>query len=110
VKILIAREGIWSRDRGMRVRVKYFAGIRELMGVGEEEYDFDREITLRELLTSHIPGRHRDVSAAWMEKISSFLKGEPSSYIIIVNGDRRGLDEELRDGDVVAVLPPIGGG
>jgi molybdopterin converting factor small subunit len=38
------------------------------------------------------------------------MRGEESSYIVIVNGDRARLDQELRGGDVVAVLPPVGGG
>jgi len=94
----------------MRIKVKYFAALRELMGVSEEEYRINEEITLRDLLMNHIPERHKDVSKAWKEKISNFLKGESSSYIIIVNGERMDLDQKLRDGDVVAVLPPIGGG
>jgi len=94
----------------MKIQVKYFASLRELIGVAEEEYEIDREITLRDLLTNHIPERHRAISDAWNEKISSFLKGEGTGYIVIVNGRRVDLDQKLRDGDVVAVLPPIGGG
>ena len=94
----------------MRVQVKYFASLRELMGVSEEEYEISGEVTLRELLTNHIPERHREASDVWREKISSFLKGEEAGYIVIVNGRRIDLDQKLKDGDVVAVLPPIGGG
>ncbi len=94
----------------MRIKVKYFASLREAIGVREEEYELEDGIKLIELLLNHIPERHRNVAEIWKEKIGGFLKRESSSYIVIVNGNRAKLDQELRDGDVVAVLPPVGGG
>ena len=90
--------------------MKYFASIRELFGVSEEEYEVERGVKLADLLLNHIPSRHAHVADIWKNKVESFMRGEESSYIVIVNGDRARLDQELSGGDVVAVLPPVGGG
>ncbi len=94
----------------MRVKVKYFASIRELFGVGEEEYEVEKGVKLMDLLLNYIPGRHAHTADLWKRKLEGFMRGEESSYIVIVNGDRARLDQELKDGDVIAVLPPVGGG
>jgi molybdopterin synthase sulfur carrier subunit len=94
----------------MRVKVKYFASIRELFGVSEEEYEVERGVKLADLLLNHIPSRHAHVAEVWRDKVEGFMRGGEASYIVIVNGDRARLDQELKDGDIVAVLPPVGGG
>jgi len=90
--------------------VKYFASIRELFGVSEEEYEVERGVKLADLLLNHIPSRHAHVAEVWRDKVEGFMRGGEASYIVIVNGDRARLDQELKDGDIVAVLPPVGGG
>ena len=94
----------------MKVKVRYFASLREVLGIGEEEYEVDEGAKLIDLLLNRIPERHKHAAEVWKERIEGFLKGESTSYIVIVNGDRAKLDQELKDGDVVAVLPPVGGG
>ncbi|MCD6591793.1 MAG: MoaD/ThiS family protein [Thaumarchaeota archaeon] len=94
----------------MRIKVKYFALLREILGVGEEEYELEDGVTLYDLLLNHIPERHRNAAEVWRDKIRRFLEGKSSSYIVIVNGNRADPDKRLRDEDVVAVLPPVGGG
>ena len=90
--------------------MKYFALLREILGVGEEEYELEDGVTLYDLLLNHIPERHRNAAEVWRDKIRRFLEGESPGYIVIVNGNRADPDKRLRDGDVVAVLPPVGGG
>ena len=90
--------------------MKYFASIRELFGVSEEEYEIEGGVKLADLLLNHIPSRHAHVAEVWRDKVEGFMRGEEASYIVIVNGDRARLDQELKDGDIVAVLPPVGGG
>jgi len=94
----------------MKVKVKYFALLRELLGVKEEEYEIEEDLTLYDLLLNNIPERHNNAAEIWKGKIMKFLEGEPSSYIVVVNGNRASPDQKLEDGDVVAVLPPVGGG
>lgn len=94
----------------MKVRVKYFASLREALGIGEEEYEVGEGTKLINLLLNCIPEKHKHAAEIWRKRMEGFLKGESTSYIVIVNGDRAKPDQELKDGDVVAVLPPVGGG
>jgi molybdopterin converting factor small subunit len=36
----------------MRIKVKYFASIRELFGISEEEYEVERGVKLADLLST----------------------------------------------------------
>ena len=94
----------------MKVKMKYFASLRELIGVGEEEYDVKDGTTLRELLVKYIPEKHKEAAGAWMERIAGILKGDKEGYILIINGNKADLNQRLDEGDVVALLPPVGGG
>ncbi len=90
-----------------RVRVKYFATLREMTGKREEEIQAK---TVRDLLDSLI-----SKYGTKLEK-ELFEIGEkiPGYYQIMVNGLNirafKNLDTELKDGYVVAILPPVGGG
>lgn len=49
-----------------RVKVKYFASLRELLGnTKEEEYKAKDRTMLMDLLLKHIPERHRNISRSW---------------------------------------------
>lgn len=95
----------------MRVKVKYFAVLRELLGVGEEEYEVEGGTRLLDLLQLYIPERHKHVAGILKDQLHRILGDDGSpGYIVIVNGKRVDPNEVLRDGDVVAILPPVGGG
>ena len=114
-----------------RVKVKYFASLRELLGnTKEEEYKAKDRTMLMDLLLEHIPERHRNISRSWKEMIFETEKdgikfdkdGTPvlSYYLVLINGwsyrwvlqdgRRPGLRHELKEGDVIAIFPPVGGG
>ncbi len=115
-----------------RVKVKYFALLRELLrNTREEEYKVKEGSMLIDLLLKRIPERHRNASKSWKEgifetekdKIKLDKDGTPSLkgyYLILINGrsyrsiseDGRqpGLRYKLKDGDEIAILPPVGGG
>jgi molybdopterin converting factor subunit 1 len=79
------------------VRVKFFAAPREAMGTGKVELEIPAGATvaeLLELLTVKYP-----VLRAYARFIS-----------VAVNRAYVGMQTELRDGDEVACLPPVGGG
>jgi MoaE-MoaD fusion protein len=74
----------------MKVTVKLFAGLRELAGWGERE----------------ISGVTR-VDDVWP---ALGLGVEPRGLLYAVNKEYAQRDRELRDGDEVAVIPPVSGG
>ena len=119
-------------DSMPRVKVRYFASLRELLGnTREEEYEVKDGTMLMDLLLKRIPERHRNASRRWKERIfetegdgiKSDKDGTPSLggyYLILINGrsyrsiseDGRhpGLTYKLKDRDEIAILPPVGGG
>jgi len=103
----------------IRVKVKYFGRLHELLGVREEEYEVD-EITLADLLLNYIPSRHESSANAWKENIFVTIRGEVAidkngmpmlkNHVILVKGKSQDLTYKLKDGDEIAILPPVGGG
>ncbi|MDH5779756.1 MAG: MoaD family protein [Candidatus Bathyarchaeota archaeon] len=115
-----------------RVKVKYFASLRELLrNTREEEYKVKDGTMLMDLLLKRIPEKHENASKSWKEgifetengRIKLDKDGTPSLrgyYLILINGrscrsiseDERqpGLRYKLKDGDEIAILPPVGGG
>lgn len=81
----------------MTVKVLYFAGLRDLFGGGEEVISLAPGSTLQELaelLLLRKPG----------------LRGHLSSLAWGVNFEFAPVHTTLKDGDEVALLPPVSGG
>lgn len=97
----------------VKVKVRYFGRIRELLGVKEEEYDVG-DISLGEFLLKHISSRHEGVGEEWVKAISPVEEEGGRilfrGVIVLVNGEPQNTLYKLRDGDIIAVLPPVGGG
>lgn len=114
-----------------QVKVRHFASLRELLGdAREEEYVVTDGTMLMDLLLKHIPERHRKFSRHWRKELFEMEKGKIKfdkdgtpvlSYdLILVNrrsyrlisedGRHPGLRYKLKDGDDIAILPPVGGG
>jgi MoaD family protein len=102
-----------------KVKVKYFGMLREMLGVREEEYEV-KDATLADLLLKHIPENHKDVAEKWVETIFITVRGEVAvnrdgvpmikDHFILISGRNPDINYRLRDGDEVAILPPVGGG
>ena len=90
--------------------MKYFASLRELIGVSEEEYELQDGTTLKDLILKNVPERHKEIADEWINEVNKIISGEKEGYVFIVNGDRADLDRKLSEGDVAALLPPVGGG
>lgn len=95
----------------MKVRVRYFTTLRELAGFSEEELEIGDGSTLTDLI--------RRITEKYGEEASSYLYVDETGDIdptmqFLLNGvsirSLQGFKTELADGDVVAVVPPIGGG
>jgi molybdopterin synthase catalytic subunit/molybdopterin converting factor small subunit len=78
--------------RGMRIRVRLFAGLRERVGMGENELELPEG------------ARARDV---W-EVLE--LGPEPAGLAYAINRQYVDRDHGLEDGDELAIIPPVSGG
>jgi molybdopterin synthase sulfur carrier subunit len=92
----------------MIVRVKAFASFREILG-----HDLDVSLedgsTVRDLLDDLVSSRQQLKSAVFDES------GSVGDHVIIMKNRRNieslgGLDTTLREGDCLAILPPVAGG
>ncbi len=96
----------------MRVSVRFFTSLREITGKKEETLELPNiEITVRQLLEilSSLHGKEfvEYVYDIRSQNVKGFLQ-------FLVNGKStsttEGLETVMRDGDVLAILPPVGGG
>ncbi len=81
----------------VNIKLKFFAYAREMVGEKEMDMELEAGTTVGELfrlLTHKYPG----------------LREMQDHVIIAVNRSTCPLTRELRDGDLVAVLPPVSGG
>ncbi|ASJ01509.1 ubiquitin-like small modifier protein 1 [Thermococcus gorgonarius] len=88
----------------MKVTVRYFARYRSLVGKGEEEVELPEGATVRDLIEK-------------LKELHPVLKNEvfaEDDDLADVNVSRNGryvrFDEILKDGDIVALFPPVSGG
>jgi molybdopterin synthase sulfur carrier subunit len=94
----------------MKVEVKFFTSLREITGKKVDEIQLESTITVEELLIQ--------LSKKYGREFREYLyneKGKVHRYLLIlVNGKStnvlRGLDTKLKEGDTIAILPPVGGG
>lgn len=91
----------------MKVKIEVFATLREL--IGKEVLEMENVNNVGELFESLIEMFGMNVKEILMEgdKIKEFVK-------ILVNGkdirNLRGMETELKDGDVISIFPPVAGG
>jgi len=84
----------------MRLRVLYFAGLREALGSGGEEIALAEGVTTVGGLRAHIAAR----GGAWQQLL------ETKNLRAAVNQSMVGFDAPVRAGDEVAFFPPVTGG
>jgi len=94
----------------VRVKVRFFTILREIVGKREEQIEFSQAVTVEELL--------KQLSKKYGEKFKDYVydeKGEVRSYLqFLINGQGittlQGFKTKLKEGDQIAILPPVGGG
>jgi molybdopterin synthase sulfur carrier subunit len=81
----------------MNIKVKAFASISDICGFRELSLSFQDSSTAGDVL-KHLKGNH-----AGLKKLGSGI-------LLAVNGEYCGPKLKLKEGDVIAVFPPVSGG
>ena len=88
----------------MKIEVRYFARYRSIVGKSEEELEVPSGITVRdliEILKERYPALKEEVFAE---------EDDLADVNVSRNGRYVGFEEVLREGDVIAIFPPVSGG
>jgi len=96
----------------LKIKVRYFTTLRELAGCMEETFELENDVFLEDLIEK--------IVSKYGEKARQYLYTDEKQKIInpalliLINGRRintlQGLKTKLKDGDTIAILPPVGGG
>jgi molybdopterin synthase sulfur carrier subunit len=82
----------------MTLRVLYFAGLRDALGIAEETLEVSSDVRTVAGLADHLAARHRPYA-------------ERRAHVRIARNESFAEPSEpLADGDVVALIPPVAGG
>jgi MoaD family protein len=97
----------------LRISVRFFTSLREITGRKEETLDFsDRKKVTVNMVLKRLAERYGRV---FVEYVFDRRTGEVKQFLqFLINGRSAStlheLDSELADGDVLAIIPPVGGG
>ena len=97
----------------MEVKVRFFTNLREIVNKREETLTFtEGEKVTVDLVLKTLSQKY---GKPFTEYVYNGKTGQPKNFLqFLVNGTStstlNGLETELKDGDVLAILPPVGGG
>jgi molybdopterin synthase sulfur carrier subunit len=97
----------------VEVKVRFFTNLREIVNKREETLTFaDGERVIVDLVLKTLSNKY---GKPFIEYVYNGETGQPKNFLqFLVNGTStstlNGLETELNDGDVLAILPPVGGG
>lgn len=83
--------------RLMRIRILFFASYRDLLGIGDLTMALSNGATVADMV-AELRGRGDPFHRL------------PASPVVAVNEEYAADDRVLRDGDLVAFIPPVAGG
>lgn len=97
----------------LQVSVRYFTVLREVTGKKEEtlEFPIEQKVTIG-LVLQALSSRY---GKAFFEYVYDQKSGNVNGFLqLFINGQStsgmKRLDNELLNGDVLAIVPPVGGG
>jgi len=95
----------------VKVTVRFFTTLREIVGKGEEKY----EVKVTDLTVSELLKRLEEKYGKPFQEYVYDEKGEVKGYLqLLVNGRSittlQGMGTKLKEGDTLAIIPPVGGG
>ena len=94
----------------MKVSIRFFAALREIVGKKEETLEFstDRDVDVGKVLKRLADLHGMDFA----EYVYDTQTGDVHGYLQILVNEKaaKKLNMKLRDGDVLAIIPPVGGG
>jgi molybdopterin synthase sulfur carrier subunit len=97
----------------LQISVRFFTSLRELTGKKEETLRFpdSKAVTVNTVLRRLAKHYGKDL----VEYVYDTKSGEVKSFLqFLINGQSssalNGLDTKLENGDVLAIIPPVGGG
>jgi len=97
----------------VEVKVRFFTNLREIVNKREETLIFieDEKVTI-DLVLKTLSQKY---GKFFVEYVYEPKTGQPKNFLqFLINGTTistiNGLDTELKNGDVLAILPPVGGG
>jgi len=97
----------------LQVSVRFFTSLREITGKKEETLKFsDNEVVTVGKILKRLSKRY---GKSFVEYVYDSKTSEVKGFLqFLVNGRStstfNGLNTELSDGDVLAIIPPVGGG
>ena len=81
----------------MKVKVLFFAQLKDFFGTSEQVMEIENGTTVGELVHSVMKG-------------SSYDRSQPLPFRYAINEHLESEGKELKDQDILAVLPPVSGG
>jgi len=81
----------------MKIKIKFFASHRELVGAGEIDMEVEKNLKVG------------DIFQNLKDKYPALIEVEPTT-IIVINHNIATMDDSVKDGDVLAMFPPVSGG
>ncbi len=81
----------------MKITIKAFASVKDILGFGEREYNLLNEITVGDAV--------KFISQEFVG-----LKALEKKLLFAVNEEYCSGERRLRDNDVLAIFPPVSGG
>ena len=99
-----------SQETSMNIKIKFFTTLREIVGKKDEQIQLSESTTLEALL--------KQLSKKYGEDFEDYVYdelGKVRGHLqFLINGKSastgQGLKTKLREGDEIAILPPVGGG